>query len=219
MNDISNRTLVMLSIIAIFFSFFGTITILNSIGISPGNFITGAAPTQAAQVNVRISALTSIVLVQGGNVSFGNGSAAGGVYLSTNGTFANPNTFNDPSTSNEADDFQIQNDGNVDVNLTVNGSKASNFITTGTTPLYNFSAINMTLQGLGPEDGCRGGSRNQSQIVFGVGSVAPSICQNFTFKDSNDTMNVSIWLFVPGDTEPSNYTDTGILFTATQVAA
>ena len=219
MNDISNRTLVILSVIAIFFSFFGTITVLDRVGISPGNLITGAAPTQAAQVNVRIAASTSIILINGGNVSFGNGSAQGGVYLSTNASFANPNTFNDPGTSNEADDFQIENDGNVDVNLTINGSKATDFITTGTSPLYNWSAANITIQGAS-DDGCIHGSRNLSQVAFGgfggAGGI-PSICQNFTFRDANDTVNVTIWLFVPADSEPRNYTDTGIVFSASQV--
>jgi hypothetical protein len=218
MNNISNRTLVLLVVIAIFFSLFGTVSVLDRLGINAFNIITGAqTSSQRAEVNVTVAGGNSIILRNGGNVSFGNGSVFGtGAYLSTNTSFANPNTFLDPGSDADADDITIENDGNVDVNITINGSKATDFITTGTSPLYNFSAFNMSSVGAGPEDGCRGGRRNTSQIAFGIGS-AKSICQNFTFADANDTINLTIWLFVPSDTEPNVYQDTNIVFTSSQV--
>ena len=223
MDNISNRTLVVLISIAIFFILFGTTTILGSLG-QPVPFITGLLSTTAeGQVSVVVAETTSIRII-GSNVSFGNGSAVDNVSLSTASGTDNPSTFNDPSNA-AADDFLIENDGNVDVNLTLNGSSAADFITTGTAPLYNFSAKNSSNL---LDNGCivfenssgqSGAALNSSQIPFGVGSVAPSICNNFTFRNLNDTINVTINLFLPGDTEPQNYTDVDVLFTAVHVFA
>jgi hypothetical protein len=223
MHEITNRTLVFLIAIAIFFMLFGTVTVLNKLGVDTFSPLTGAAPFQNAQVNVRVAATTSIVLNHAGNVSFGNGSAFGGVVLSTASGFDNPNTFSDPTTAG-ASDFTIENDGNVDVNVTVNGSAAANFITTGTSPLYNFSGQNHSVAG---DNGCfnvsaaaatyTNGKVNSSQIRFGVGAANHSICSNLTFVDVNDTVNVTINLFLPTDTEPGNYTDTRIFFMAVKV--
>jgi hypothetical protein len=217
-NDISNKTLVFLTVVAIFFSLFGTVTVLDKLGVNSFNLITGAqTASQQAEVNITIAGVASIILRNGGNVSFGSGSVSGGVYLSTNTSFANPSTFLDPGSDADADDITIENDGNVDVSLTINGSSAADFITTGTAPLYNFSLLNTSSQGAGPEDGCRGGTKNTSQIVFGVGATAPTVCSNFTFRDANDTLNVTIWLFIPADTGAAVYQDQQVIFTATQV--
>ena len=210
MDNLSNKTLVVLLAASILLTAFGTTTILSKLGSNPFPAITGAASTVEGNVSVTVAAVTSIRIV-GSNVSFGNGSAFGGVVLSTAEGTDNPSTFNDPS-GGEADDFVIENDGNVDVNLTVNGSSATDFITTGTSPAYNFSSVNIT-----PDDGCNGGTQNLSEIPFGVGSVTPSICENFTFRDFNDTMNITINLFLPADVEPSTYVDTNVLFSATAV--
>ncbi len=225
MNDISNRTLVILAAIAIFFSLFGTITVLDRLGISTASLITGAAPFQNAYVNVTVASITSIVLNNGGNVSFGNGSAAGGVVLSTASGVTNPNTFLSPGSNADADDFVIENDGNVDVNVTINGSRASLFITTGTGPAYNWSAQNHSTT---RDNGCyntttgvtaqSGYGLNVSQNPFGVGPNA-SVCQNLSYRNANDTVNVTIRLYIPADTEPNTYSDTRVFFMAVKVEA
>jgi len=216
MNEISNRTLVFLITIAIFFSLFGTVTVLNKLGVDAVPLITGAqTATQQAQVNVTVAASTSIVLRNGANVTFGNGSAAGGVALSTLGGTDNPNTFFDPGSNSDADDFVVENDGNVDVNLTINGSSAADFITSGTSPAYNWSGTNFSSVET-TDNGCIDGNLTTTQTPFGV-EGNDSICQNFTFRDADDRLNVTINLFLPGDTEPSTYTDSNIFFMASQV--
>lgn len=208
--------------IATFFSLFGTFAILSMLGIPSVPLITGFAVNQSAYVNVTVASTTSIVLIEGGNVSFGNGSAPAA--LSTASSFDNPNTFDDPGPGKpDADDFVIENDGNVDVNLTINGSRASSFITSGTGPAYNWSGANHSNTG---DHGCYNitvgtinglTSPNTSQNPFGIGKYNYSVCENLSFVNSNDTVNVTIRVFIPGDTLPGTYTDSKIFFMAVKI--
>lgn len=218
MNDISNRTLVILAGIATFFSLFGTFAILSMLGIPSVPLITGFAVNQSAYVNVTVASTTSIVLIEGGNVSFGNGSAPAA--LSTASGTDNPNTFDDAAATADSNDFVIENDGNVDVNLTINGSRASLFITSGTGPAYNWSGANHSNTG---DHGCYNitvgslnglTSPNTAQNAFGVGAINLSVCSNLSFVNTNDTVNVTIRVFIPGDTLPGTYTDSKIFFMA-----
>jgi len=205
-NDISNRTLVFLTIIAIFFTLFGTATILGSLG-QDIPLITGFGPTVQGNVSVTVAATTSIRL-NGQNVSFGNGSAFGGVNLNTSSGVDNPSTFSD-----NPGEFQVENDGNVDVSLTINGSTATQFITTGTSPKYEWVPINATQSGA-VEGGCDT-ALNVTKSNFS--NTIAEVCSNFTFRDANDTLNVSIFLFLPTDTEPQTYVDLDVEFQGVQV--
>ena len=224
-DDISNRTLVFLITIAIFFSVFGTVSILNSMGVDSMNMITGAqTANQEAQVTVTVGAAVSIVLIEGGNISFGTGTVP--AVLSTASGTSNPGGFDSPGGTANSDDFVIENDGNVDVDVTINGSVAADFITTGSSPLYNWTGQSHSAAG---DNGCfnttddlnhgQGSGLNASGTAFGipVGTANATVCINLSFVNVNDTLNVTIQLFIPVDTSPATYTDSGVFFIATQV--
>ena len=192
MNDVSNRTLVLLTALAIAFSLFGVITILSRLG-QPIPLITGLGATEIGNVSVTVATVLSIDATN--NVSFGNGSNVGGVTLTTNGSVTNPSTFDEPGS------FRIENDGNVDVNVSINSTRATLFITTGTSPLYNWSGTNAT-----GDNGCTGvNNLTTANTVFGVGAQNTTVCDNLTYRDATDSVNVSIWVFIPEDTAPGQY--------------
>ncbi len=204
MNDISNRTLVLLTTLAIVFSLFGATTILNKLG-QPIPLITGLGLVEIGNVSVTIATVLSIDATN--NVSFGNGSNAGGVILTTNDSQQpNPNTFAEPG------DFRIENDGNVDANVSLNSSKATDFITIGTSPLYNWSGRNTT-----GDNGCTGvNNLTTVNTAFGSGAQNVTLCDNLTYRDAADSVNVSIWVFVPADTTPGTYS-ANVFFMASTV--
>ena len=206
MQDISNRTLVLLIALAIVFSMFGATTILSRLG-QPIPLITGFGLLEYGNVTVTIATVLSIDATN--NVTFGNGSNACGVILSTNDSQQpNPNTFAEPG------DFRIENDGNVDANVTINSSTAAAFITTGTSPLYNWSGTNAT-----GDNGCTGiNNLTTVNTAFGSGIANVTVCDNLTYRDAADSVNVSIWVFVPADTTPGTYS-ANVFFSAGIVGA
>lgn len=193
MQDISNRTLVMLTALAIIFSLFGVTTILGRLG-QPFPLITGFSAVEQANVTVTVATVLSIDATS--NVTFGNGSNVNGVILTTNESQQpNPSTFAEPG------DFRIENDGNVDVNVSINSSRASLFITSGTAPLYNWSGTNAT-----NDNGCTGvDNLTTANTAFGVGAQNVTVCDNLTYRNAADSVNVSVWVFVPQDTAPGTY--------------
>src|SRR3989344_3138919 len=196
MKQISNKTLAVLLCIALLTSVLGTTITLINMGKIQFPFITGL-PTGI--VNVTIASLVSISL-SNSLVNFGNGSLTVNplTYLNTTAA-ANPSTFNEPG------DLQVQNDGNGNVNVTMNGSPVgtASWIPGGS--IYQWQGRNST-----GRNGCltNATARKVVQDVTAiVNATMQVVCENLTFPDTADQVNVSIFLVIPANLTPGTYSD------------
>ncbi|MDO8556682.1 MAG: hypothetical protein Q7R96_05940 [Nanoarchaeota archaeon] len=210
--EISNRTLYYLSILAIFITLFGATVSLVKLGKIEVPFITGlaASSTVTGTVNVTIASTISISL----NTSFadfGNGSlTAAPAYTPINTTAAaNPSTFNEPYG------IVVRNDGNVDVNVTLNGTAAATWLG-GTTPSYSFNTSN------NETSSCPPGNASQYNITKNVTTITAThtlVCSNLTFPDASDEITIEIFLNLSPDMPAGRtYTDNGLQIRAEQFA-
>ncbi len=191
MKEVSERTILIFTGIAIFVSLGSILLILAKVGMNIP-IITGLQALQGTafgEVNVTVAKTISITF-ESGFVQFGNGSlspnsTAGWTPVNTSAS-ANPNTFAEPGP------LKIRNDGNEDVNLTINGSTASTLLA-GTNPYYQWQGLAAT-----GDNGCAG-SNNITTSFTNMAVALSLVCWNLTYADSADAVNVSIFLWIPSD--------------------
>jgi hypothetical protein len=204
--EISDQTLIILTVIALITTVGGTVLILQKLGPDVPA-LTGLASAVTGTVNVTIDPTVSIIL-NVDHINFSGGSVVSGSLITelnttgADGGGANPSTFADPG------DFLIENNGNVDVNLTINGTPAANWIG-GTSPTYRFSH-----NAPGTDDGCANNRTNTAPTTLNAGLL--EFCINLTFTDAADTTNISIYLGIPSDIPSGSITDPAVLITAAQ---
>lgn len=203
---ISNNMLIVLVILALLSIITSMLIILDRLGAP--SMLSGLATADIGVVNVTISATTDINLIVD-NVDFGTSTLlTGGQNTSINtsdtiwGGNANPGTFNEPGP------FMIRNDGNAEVNLTVNSSATAQSFIGGTNPGYYFVGSYA-----GARDGCSGDIDGDNFTIANNDTINPfsttpvPICDNLTFPDNGDQMNISIFIDIPPDVAAGLKTD------------
>ncbi len=200
---ISSNMLIILVILALLSIITSMLIILDRLGAP--SMLSGLATADIGVVNVTISATTDINLIVD-NVDFGTSTLlTGGQNTSVNtsdtvwGGSVNPGTFSNPGP------FMIRNDGNAEVNLTVNSSATAQSFIGGTNPGYYFVG-----SFAGARDGCGGavGDNVTSNSTINPFSTTPvPICDNLTFPDNGDQMNISIFIDIPPDVAAGLKTD------------
>ena len=203
MTQVSDKTILVLTVIAVFVTVGGILMILSRLGLGI-NLLTGSATVQYGTVNVTISSTVSINMVYM-NMSFGSGT----LDLNTDATLRNT-TLN--STVNFALAYnsfqanyyalQYRNDGNVDVNVSFTGTTAPNFIG-GTGSAFK---INVTSNEVGS---CTGTTNLPTNMTFAnqysltdVTAAPQTICNVSHWEDSFDTVNIIVWLWIPSAVTP-----------------
>ncbi|MBU2561324.1 MAG: hypothetical protein KKD17_03425 [Nanoarchaeota archaeon] len=215
MDEISNKTLATLLVVAIVISLAGTFFAMR--GVSQVTNIISGAQTATGTAKVNISEQTSITLIKN-TVDFGTGrrDSAYATDSECNLTSSQPipSCWNDTGSNYLANsgDFQVENDGNVPVNVTINGTVSADFFNSCTTttiiggdPQYMFSSADPTTGG-----GCQSG--NQVALANFTGSPQ-RICGNLTTDTGDDRVNVTIELRVPSG-PAGECEDEGVKFTA-----
>lgn len=205
--EISNKTLALLLVAAVVVSLGGTILSLNRLSrlsVPSTGFVTSSGTT-----SVDVTTQSSIRFAIS-SVDFGTGS------VNTTGGFQNCTlTINSSSTivkngctgfnsTNIGDTFILENDGNTNLNVTLNSTKAASAFIGGTAPLYKYAVSNNetssctgTITGAGWTD---------------VATTDPNICTNLTYNDNADTLRIGINITIPYDavgTKTATFTATG----------
>ncbi len=204
--DVSNKTLTSLFIIAVAITLVGATISLVKLDKFEVPLITGMATTIQGKVNLSISATTAIAFVSGYDVvDFGAGTIDTAPVTKVSTLLAdNPSTFRDGVT-----EFRVQNDGNVDINVTINGTAASTWLG-GTNPSYEFNGSCMG----GSDCGCLAGS-NLTSALANITAAPALLCRNLTFGDAADAVGAEIELQVPTDTGTGLKQDPDVEFRAT----
>jgi len=206
MKEVSDRTLMVLILAAVFISLSGTffsLTRLDGI-MAPG--ITGAAVN--GLTNYSINSVTSIAVY--GNINFGSGYAN----TSTAWLFGN-STDHLPKNGSGTWDWtgsgllyiRVVNDGNSNVSLNVSANNSASTFIGGTNPFYN---ISITFEENGSTDLMRGGwgscyanitsgDVQQKEWTTINNSRNVTLCTNLSYFNDYDEINVSIALGVPDD--------------------
>lgn len=215
MDDVSNKTVVMLLIATVVVSLGGAYISLNAvstklsgIGVGP---ITGFATVPNGTATLTISLVSSIQFSQP-TVAFGTGSintTLGNCTLST--TNAN-NGAGCVDFSEVGNGFTIENDGNTNLSITLSASaNAATFIEDGASLfLWNVSVnesgscVNASgARGVVSPNttaGCLGeGNTNSScgAIFEAVSTTTKNICPSLLFDDASDALNIDINVSIP----------------------
>ena len=204
---INDNSLVVLTVIALLTTVGGTVLIIQQLGPDL-QMITGFASTVTGTVNVTIQSTVSIIL-RIDHVHFSGGSAISGIAITELNTTGSDGGRQNPGTFANPGDFLIENNGNVDVNLTINGTPAANWIG-GTSPTYRFSSTNP-----GTDDGCSINRTNTGPTTLDASKT--DFCLNLTFSNAADTTNISIYLGIPSDSPLGSVSDPSVIITAAEV--
>lgn len=188
--DLSNKTLGLLLVAAIVISIGGTIISLNRLdGISTTGF---ATQNDTGQVVLTVPNSLSITLLNN-TIDFGScliNTTQGYTVVDSalNGSGADNDDCSNTGTFPEY--LVLDNDGNVNANVSVrtDANGTSMFNTQASWIAYN--VIN------GSEPGCANGIVNGYTNFTSTGAVDYQICDNLTFDNGNDEVNISIKSFL-----------------------
>ncbi|MCH8003660.1 MAG: hypothetical protein IH934_03425 [Nanoarchaeota archaeon] len=244
MNEVSNRTIMVLLVATIVVSLGGTFISLSavnnrltSIGLAP---ITGFATVPNATATVTIVGASSIFFSQA-TVAFGSGSVdtAGGFNNCTLSTLdQNQEGANSGCSSGfleVSNGFTIENDGNTNLSVELRTNQtAEQFIGIGSAlflwnvtvnesgSCVNKSGTNRDVvePNTTSSDTCGGSGPNDCGAIFeavsaGATSAAnKNICPSLLFKDTSDALNIDINISIPSDA-PTGAKLVGLIVTGT----
>ncbi len=231
MDELSNKTLATLLVVAIVISLAGTFFAMRGV-TTITNVVTGQAVAPSGQAQVYINTTLSIVLNQA-LVDFGSGyrnaTIADTIECRLNSSYPKHDCWYALSTYDPWD-FQVENDGNIQVNVTINASRTgTNFFGScnGSTTVIAFEDGNYFHWGgkviTDPDvGGTTGGCNNEANDLANQDLSTPHpfasstelLCENLSDVDTKDTFNVTIILDVPKG--PTGNCSSFVTFTAAQ---
>ena len=201
MREVSNRILAFMLLVTTIITVVSLGAMLYRIGFvfEP---VTGLATIQYGTVNLTIVAGASINMVYA-NMSFGSGtldsSGASLVNTTINSTAINAQNGENYNSFQASDgNLQYRVDVNTDVNVSYTGTTAGDFIG-GTGPAFK---INITNNEAGsciyiPHNTSWAPQYNLSADVL---ANSQTICNVSNYEDATDTVNISVYLWIPSDT-------------------
>jgi hypothetical protein len=207
-DEISNKTLAILLIGAIAVSLFGTFVSLSKLNQLRGPGITGMATT--GQVNVTIQGKQSFTVRS--NVNFGilqpNST---GFWVSTdvnNTERLNQSQANDCTDTGAVDPnacygIEVENDGNVLINLSFSSNMNAAALIGGTAPLFRYRIEDGNKTGAGANP-CNGTDGSVGWALIATG-VSNDICNStlphtgLGYAPSRDIMTIEFNLTIPSD--------------------
>lgn len=200
MDEISNKTLATLLVVAIVISLAGTFFAMRGVS-QVTNIISGAQVQQSGTAQVNITSQTSIALTAD-SVNFGSG-YRNETYLGSINSECNlsSNDAAAPSCWIVSDsyaplDFVLENDGNRYVSVTINSTAAADYFDSCTlaTGIDGGDADFAFTGEEGAENGCIG-SLTSAETSFTASDQV--LCTNMSYIDYTDEFNISISLDVP----------------------
>jgi len=214
MAQISDRTLISMMLVALVV----TVGSVGMIFFKAGgvNLITGlnVDNTSTGEINITVEEQAAVTLIVGG-INFGAGSldsASSLTFLNTSGTHGAGNgTFEGVGFgSNLNGSFQLQNDGNVYVNVSINGTSPDDFFgITGGNMNYSYGLENTSaIESLSAScSNFEGGSNKNDELYYAspnstqtsgitFDAIHQIVCPNMSYADANDSFNVSIFLAI-----------------------
>ncbi|MFH1849776.1 MAG: hypothetical protein ABH879_06335 [archaeon] len=226
MKQVSNTALSILLIVAVCMSIGGTLLSLSFISklreVPPG--ITGFAASDTGTANISIIGAASIQI--NNNIDFGAGTVSSDdahlTHVDTE-TTDNYGTFNNCSSSHthpECRGLEVENDGNLRVNVTMSASLDDDTFFSGNPAQSGFDFfVKQGNRTGGEENSCKNitGGYNLTPLSWtDIPTTARLICGNLSYSDGNDTMLVEFNVTIPTD-EPTGQKWNTFTFSVIQV--
>lgn len=172
-----------------------------------GMEITGYALTDTGVVNVTIQSSASILFTTT-LLDFGNGTVN-----TSRATLDSEGTVSGGTWAATSTGLVLENNGNVDINLTLYANKTAAQFIDGTSPTFEVKVTN------GGETGCGNFSTtifnpNYASINEGSGN-AQLACVNFSYLDASDSLDIDVNITIPDDALGAK--TVGIVATATAI--
>jgi hypothetical protein len=205
--EISNKTLVVLLVAAIIISVGGAMItiaqVTNLVNIIPAlRGITGLG--SVGRVNVSVTALAQLDVVRA-NIDFGVGYVATGQSFAVlNSSKATPAEWTADAGSWTAQDLQIANTGTVDINVSLTSSVTSDSMIGGTNPNLNYTAYDNETKSCWNNSLGEVALANLTQITSATAEM--KVCENLSFLEATNSINMSIVLKVPQNALAGNKT-------------
>lgn len=199
MQQISNKTLTFLLVAAIVVSIGATVISFSRMSqLIPRT--TGMGSTGLVNVSIAQTASVNVIDTQ---IQFGScaPTATYGCNVSSNSTSADCSC----EGGTWPDNITVQNDGNVDLNLTVKTTDLAATFIAGTAPQFWFSVRNGSSR-----PGCRNSTTyagtdynnnffQYNWFSFETSNMEYTACVNLSYPDTNDQIAVFTKLFLPSD--------------------
>jgi hypothetical protein len=205
--DLSNKTLAFLLVAAIVISIGGTIISLNKLNKIT---VTGLATQYNTTGTTNFTLQSSVsIIFRVSNVNFGTGyvNANGtGCDITTNATTGWNSTGNCLGGLTNASPFIIENNGNVNVALLLNSSADAAAFIGGTipAPVFQWAVSNNGTESAS----CTGVLSDTTWTNVNTTGGPTTVCTNFSYVDSNDTIRLDIKVLIPEDASQSTHTAT-----------
>jgi len=207
--EISNKTLAVLLVGAIFVSLMGTFVSLNRLNqLSPVG-LRGITGMQLATGKVNLSVTGQASFTTNTNVDFGIITPnSTGFWITTNTDntgWAGSGSHNCSNISGPCQGIEIENDGNEIINITFNTTTNASLLIGGTAPVFSFRARNGNRSGAASEPGCNGTLQNNGTAWYSVSEDVNYILCNgtagegFGFMAGEDKITLEFNLTIPGD--------------------
>ncbi|MCK5107311.1 MAG: hypothetical protein KAQ83_01155, partial [Nanoarchaeota archaeon] len=194
--DISNKTLAMFLVAAIVVSIAGTMISLNELAKGPTQ-ITGQAYSDAGTVSVNVGATVSINVATGGAASFTcSPSTTQDYIIDTEGT----HNTGAACTVAPGAPMVVENDGNVDADVSVNISDLGEVTKQGGTFLdgpLDDSWLAYKVTNVTGDEGCVGAANTTYTNFTGLTPDVDQICTNLTAIDATDQLEVDFRMLLP----------------------
>jgi len=220
--NISNKTIVLLLVAAILISATGTLVSLNKLkSISPTGYVAAYGYT-----NLSIESANSINISSGYEVvDFGicTPPVSGWVNQSSNAT----GQTNCARAGNGAVDFiRVVNDGNIDVNVTIQADRTASTFIGGTLPNFYYDTNNsnndpgcITADAAAAENGgiCndQGNCTTTDWTQFTTAATEYKACENLSYVAGANEFDTYILVQIPSDAPFSNENNATLTFTST----
>jgi hypothetical protein len=202
--DVSNRTLAVLLIAAIVFSVGGTLMSFSQTGVgSPTGFATNSTD---GTVQLTINQAISITLIDS-DINFGNCNVSTSGLTNYDSSLGSSGVNNSLCSGSLPDNITIENDGNVEANVTVQTLYNGTTMFGDDNAHIGFFAANVT-----GDEGCAG-TLTTTRTNMSVEGQDYLVCDNLTFGASNDQIAYFAYITL-SDQSTSVQTSTTVTFEA-----
>jgi type II secretory pathway pseudopilin PulG len=197
--DLSNKVIMALAIIAIIMSLSGTFMFYSKM---KGEKITAAATTTQALARLNITSRASINFTIS-RIDWGSGYVNDtALYCQLNSEGLN-NPANCTNFTTVSEGFRLENDGNRNVELNLSSNNTAAQFIGGTNPIYQWKFLNNESDSCGSHgigSSCVINSSALTPQVYTTVSTAPILaCPCFRASDTSDLLNVELQIRVPSD--------------------
>ncbi len=194
--EISNKTLAVIVVAAIVVTL-GSTALIMRMG-SP--VITGMATDQVGTAQFNITSVVSIA-IDDALIDFGAGSVTSPADYAV---IDSDTTVTDGDWSGTEDHFEVENDGNVAINITINASNVASGFIGGTSPAYKWMTDNSEADGT-----CATPISSYTDAT----TTTQLFCSNLGFATGADSAALDLQLTIPSDATPGQKTSV-VQFTA-----